>query len=48
MPEIKNQQRIGEGAAAVVFKAQYQLTDVAVKKLKIQNLIKDGVLSLEY
>jgi serine/threonine protein kinase len=45
---LSNQVSIGEGAAAVVYKAQYQLTDVAVKKLKIASLIKDGKLSVEY
>ena len=46
--EIKNMKRIGEGAAAMVYKAQYQMTDVAVKKLKVSTLIRDGELSVEY
>ena len=40
--------KIGEGAAAVVYKAQYKYTDVAVKKLKAQNLIINNKLSLEF
>ena len=48
MKTVSNMERIGEGAAAVVFKAQYKLTDVAVKKLKLQSVIKDGQLSTEY
>lgn len=40
--------RIGEGAAALVYMAQYKMTDVAVKRLKIQGLIRDGKLSVEY
>lgn len=33
--ELMNLVKIGEGAAAVVFQAQYKFTDVAVKKLKV-------------
>ena len=40
--------KIGEGAAANVFKAQYKYTDVAVKQLKVQSLIKDNKLSKEF
>lgn len=48
MSEIKDLVKIGAGAAADVFKANYKHTDVAVKKLKVSTLIKNGELSLEY
>jgi serine/threonine protein kinase len=48
MAHIKDMKHIGAGAAAEVFKADYKHTDVAVKKLKIQTLIRNGELSLEY
>ena len=40
--------KIGEGAAANVFRAKYKFTDVAVKQLKVQSLIKDNKLSKEF
>lgn len=40
--------QIGQGAAAVVYKAEYRLDDVAVKKLKVHSLVKNGKLSIEY
>lgn len=46
--EIKDMKQIGEGAAAEVYKADYRHDYVAVKKLKVQTLIKNGELSLEY
>ena len=41
MKELKNPKKIGEGAAAFVYKSQYKFTDVAVKQLKVESLIKD-------
>jgi len=32
--ELKEKTQIGEGAAAIVYKAKFRFTDVAVKKLK--------------
>ena len=43
-----NPTQIGEGAAAIVYKAQYKYTDVAVKKLKASSLIIGGKLSVEF
>jgi len=40
--------KIGEGAAANVFKAKFKFTDVAVKQLKVNSLIKDGKLSKDF
>lgn len=42
MTELKNPKKIGEGAAAFVYKASFKYTDVAVKQLKVESLIKDG------
>ena len=48
LKQISNPVKIGEGAAAVVYKAQFRYTDVAVKKLKAQSLIVNNKLSLEF
>mmetsp|Transcript_33006 Transcript_33006/g.50551 ORF Transcript_33006/g.50551 Transcript_33006/m.50551 type:complete len:127 (-) Transcript_33006:505-885(-) len=46
--ELTGLTQIGEGAAAIVYKARYKYTDVAVKKLKAQNLISNNKLSIEF
>lgn len=48
LKQITNPVKIGEGAAAVVYKAQFKFTDVAVKKLKAQSLIVNNKLSVEF
>lgn len=45
LKELMNLKQIGEGAAAVVYKAQLKHTDVAVKKLKAQSLIVNNKLN---
>ena len=48
MLDLKNAKKIGEGAAAHVFKSQYKFTDVAVKQLKVESLIQDQKLSKDF
>ena len=48
MVDLKNAKKIGEGAAAPVFKSQYKFTDVAVKQLKVESLIHDQKLSKDF
>mmetsp|Transcript_18781 Transcript_18781/g.28924 ORF Transcript_18781/g.28924 Transcript_18781/m.28924 type:complete len:128 (+) Transcript_18781:3273-3656(+) len=48
MNELTDLEQVGEGAAAIVSKAKYKFTNVAVKKLKAKSLIENGELNKEF